>query len=111
LIYVPQYEDDDEAWVSRGSCVLDAPPELEHTYPLLARYKVAFTNQNLGTLSQFFGSTLAIETFSWRHVVEELKFLNCTEICNFDRVRAQYEQLDQHRRKWVATGINLRDLR
>ncbi|GJN78503.1 hypothetical protein PLIIFM63780_001997 [Purpureocillium lilacinum] len=105
------YEDDDEVWISRFSCVLDAPLDFEHTYPLLARYEVAFTNQNLDTLSHFFGNTLAIATFSWRDLVRELEYLNDAEICDLDRVRVQYERLDQHRRKWYAADIKSEKLR
>ncbi|KAJ6438742.1 hypothetical protein O9K51_08143 [Purpureocillium lavendulum] len=90
-----------------GYSILD----FEDKYPLLARYQAAFTNANLNTLSQFFGNTLAIETFSWEHLVDELRFLKYTDAPNFDRVRVQYERLDQHRGEWVATNINVRTLR
>lgn len=111
LLYIPQFEDNEGVWVSRDQCVLDAPLDYEDKYPLLARYQAAFTNANLNTLSQFFGITLAVETFSWEHLVDELRYLKYTDRCDFDRVRVQYERLDQHRGKWAATDINLRTLR
>ena len=97
VIYVPPWKDEEAKWIDSSECVLDAPEDMTHKVPIIARYKAAFSEGEIDfTVStEFFRETLASKTCSWTHFVNEIKALNVSGCTDFDRVRRQYQCLKQ----------------
>lgn len=111
MVYIPQYDDKEGAWASLDTCLLDAPRDLQHKYPIVALYEAAFPDKDLTLLTQFFRDTLGIPSCSWQDIVEELKDLNRRAISDFDRIRSHYEQLNKLRRRWITDDLNTDTIR
>jgi len=102
-IYVPgnqegDGDDDICCWATPEDCLLDAPADLLHRYPVDTLYYQVFRDLpvaagDLGAVKLLFRDTLGIPTLSWRDYVEELRFLRDEKCSDFDLIEAQYKRL------------------
>jgi len=108
MLYIPRCGDDEDLWVSTSDCLLGAPRDLAHKIPILARYAEAFARPtvDLSLVTSFFRDTLDIRSCDWEDIIEEIKELKDDECSDFDRIRSQYERLNEYRREWVTTDTN-----
>ncbi len=83
-------------WSSvKDHCLLDAPADMEHKYPIDARYSTAFPSSDLTTVFQFLRETLAIPRVTWTDYIEELRFLKDKGCQDVARIESQYSRLKQ----------------
>ncbi|KAK0742653.1 hypothetical protein B0T18DRAFT_168089 [Schizothecium vesticola] len=95
-IYIPRMgEEDFAAWASPIQCLLNAPVDLEHKFPVDAVYDQIFGKAvaDLETVKHFFRDTLAIRMLGWRDYVDELKYRRDEKRSDFALVEAQYKRL------------------
>jgi hypothetical protein len=111
LIYCPGLDDDSCSWLLPSDCLLDAPPDLGHKWPIMEIYKKAFLGTDLTLVTRFFQKNLGVASWSWKDILSEIEHLQDEECSDFDRIRSQYESLNKARRKWVVMGINASETR
>lgn len=113
MIYIPPWEDEEATWTQPSQCVLGAPRDMSHKFPIIARYQASFLKNDVdfAILTSFFRDTLGIETFSWKHCMEEIKALKSNDCHDFDRVRRQYEQLNKQRNHIVTMEMTTHEIR
>lgn len=107
-IYVPGWKDEDATWTKASECILDAPGDMTHKFPIMARYKAAFSDDDVdfAMLASFFRDTMEISKCSWKDYVEEIKALKDKRSSDFDMIRQQYERLDKERGRMVTVEIS-----
>lgn len=112
-IFIPAYKEEKAVWTKASTCVLDAPGDMIHKHPIMARYEAAFSSDDadLNMLASFFGDTMGIEKCSWRHNVDEIKALKNEKCSDFDRVTNQYIQLDKERHRVITLEITTEEIR
>src|SRR3569833_3394252 len=101
MLYIPRCGDDDVLWVFFFVCFFCFFCVLAHKIPILARYAEAFARPtvDLSLVTSFFRDTLDIRSCDWEDIIEEIKELKDDECSDFDRIRSQYERLNEYRRE------------
>ncbi|KAK5657900.1 hypothetical protein OQA88_2449 [Cercophora sp. LCS_1] len=107
-IYVPG---EDPEWSSLEDCVLNAPVDLLHKYPVDTLYEQTFGRAlaDLETVKHFFRDTLGIPRLGWRDYIAELQYFRDCEPQDFELIEAQYRRLKAARLN-VGDTKELREL-
>ncbi|KAI1480176.1 hypothetical protein F4774DRAFT_379917 [Daldinia eschscholtzii] len=109
-IVIPTEENQKPDFAKPSECILDGPMGMETVYPVIPLYKAQLGDSISGfsALKEFFQKTLKIPKCSWKHILEELKYLKESDSIElYDRAGDLYSELSTMR----LSGASLEEMR
>lgn len=94
LLYIPNSNTTEPAWARPDQCVLEAPQEITHKYPLKALYG---NDPHGDDLFRFFRQILSVHDASHSDIIAELEAMQEWEEVEISEVVAMYRYISQPR--------------